>query len=150
MIRNMNKRYDVIVIGTGSAGSTVASRCRSAGWSVAIIDNRPFGGTCALRGCDPKKILVGAADLIDWTERMRSRDIIRGKSQIDWAELMKFKHTFTDPHPIYKEKSFAEAGVEAFHGTARFTGRNLLQATMQRKLLIFSRWQCATGWRQAI
>src|SRR5437764_6740480 len=33
---------------------------RSAGWEVAIIDSKPFGGTCALRGCDPKKVLVGA------------------------------------------------------------------------------------------
>jgi len=51
----MAKGYDLIVVGTGSAGSTVASACRRGGWKVAIIDSRPFGGTCALRGCDPKK-----------------------------------------------------------------------------------------------
>lgn len=54
----MRKQFDLIVIGTGSAASTVAHECRSAGWDVAIIDSRPFGGTCALRGCDPKKVLV--------------------------------------------------------------------------------------------
>jgi glutathione reductase (NADPH) len=42
--------------------SNAAYRCRNEGWNVAIIDERPFGGTCALRGCDPKKVLVGAAD----------------------------------------------------------------------------------------
>ncbi len=46
----MNKNFDLIVIGTGSAGSNAAYACRSAGWKVAIIDSRPFGGTCALRG----------------------------------------------------------------------------------------------------
>ena len=54
----MNKEedtFDLIVIGTGTAASTTASECSSAGWSVAIIDSLPFGGTCALRGCDPKK-----------------------------------------------------------------------------------------------
>ena len=50
--------FDLIVIGTGTAASTTASECSSAGWSVAIIDSLPFGGTCALRGCDPKKVLV--------------------------------------------------------------------------------------------
>jgi hypothetical protein len=53
--RTMTRKFDVIAIGTGSAASTVASRCREAGWQVAIVDSRPFGGTCALRGCDPKK-----------------------------------------------------------------------------------------------
>jgi glutathione reductase (NADPH) len=61
----MKQRFDLIVIGTGSAGSAAANKCRKAGWEVAIIDSRPFGGTCALRGCDPKKVLVGAAELID-------------------------------------------------------------------------------------
>ena len=62
----MTKSFDVVVIGTGTAASTVASRCRAAKWTVGVIDARPFGGTCALRGCDPKKILVGAAEVIDY------------------------------------------------------------------------------------
>ena len=57
----MFREVDLVVIGTGAAASTVAYECRSAGWEVAIIDSRPFGGTCALRGCDPKKVLVGVA-----------------------------------------------------------------------------------------
>lgn len=58
------KTFDLVVIGTGSAASTVASQCRAAGWQTAIVDSRPFGGTCALRGCDPKKVLVGAAEVM--------------------------------------------------------------------------------------
>jgi glutathione reductase (NADPH) len=57
----MTRKFDLVAIGTGSAASGVTSRCREAGWKVAIVDSRPFGGTCALRGCDPKKVLVGAA-----------------------------------------------------------------------------------------
>ncbi len=56
----MEKKFDLIVIGTGAGGSTFAHKCRKAGWDDAIIESRPFGGTCALRGCDPKKVLVGA------------------------------------------------------------------------------------------
>lgn len=57
--------YDLIVIGTGTAAQVVAGRVRKAGRSVAMIDHRPFGGTCALRGCDPKKMLVSGAEAID-------------------------------------------------------------------------------------
>ncbi len=46
----MEHKFDLVVIGTGAAGTPVAYECRSAGWEVAIIDSRPFGGTCPLRG----------------------------------------------------------------------------------------------------
>ncbi len=116
----MAKQFDLIVIGTGTAASTVASYCRSAGWRVAIIDSRPFGGTCALRGCDPKKVLVGAAELKDWISRMSGRGLHAQESRIDWAELMRFKKTFTDHVPKNREQSFLKDGITTFHGRARF------------------------------
>jgi glutathione reductase (NADPH) len=67
------KSFDLIVIETGAAASTVTYRCNAAGWKIAIIDSRPFGGTCALRGCDPKKVLVGAAEVIDANYRMKDK-----------------------------------------------------------------------------
>ena len=71
----MPKKFDVVVIGTGTAASTAASGCRAAGWQVAVVDSRLFGGTCALRGCDPKKVLVGACEVIDWTRRMNGKGV---------------------------------------------------------------------------
>jgi cation diffusion facilitator CzcD-associated flavoprotein CzcO len=53
--KHMTTKFDVVVIGTGQAALALTSRCRSAGWQVAVVDSRPFGGTCAPRGCDPKK-----------------------------------------------------------------------------------------------
>ena len=121
------KAFDLMVIGTGTAGSTVASRCRSAGWQVAIVDSRPFGGTCALRGCDPKKVLVGAAELIDWTHRMQGRGIRADGLRLDWPDLMAFKRTFTTPVPQNREESFAQAGIVTFHGRARCIGPTSVQ-----------------------
>jgi glutathione reductase (NADPH) len=123
----MTRQFDVIAIGTGSAASAVASRCREAGWRVAIVDSRPFGGTCALRGCDPKKVLVGAAEAFDWARRMKGKGIQAAKLQIDWPELMRFKRSFTEPVPKRREDGFAKAGVAAFHGRARFTGPTTVQ-----------------------
>jgi len=118
-------QFDLIVIGTGTGGSAPASRCRSAGWRVAVVDDLPYGGTCALRGCDPKKVLVGAAELADWNRRMRGRGLT-GDARISWPELMQFKRTFTDPVPGDREKSFAQAGIATYHGRARFVGSDKL------------------------
>lgn len=111
----MERKFDLIALGTGSAASAVASRCRSAGWQVAVVDSRPFGGTCALRGCDPKKVLVGAAQSTDWTWRMKGNGVRAERLQIDWSELMHFKRTFTEPVPKSREEMFAKAGIEVFH-----------------------------------
>lgn len=122
----MHKSFDLVVIGTGSAATTVATRCRSAGWSVAIMDSRPFGGTCTLRGCDPKKVLVGAADLLDWLRRMQGKGVASDHSHINWTELMSFKRTFTEPVPKSREESYIAAGIEPFHARARFVGPRAL------------------------
>src|SRR5712691_2591387 len=124
---SMTRKFDLVVIGTGSAASAVASRCRSAGWQVAVIDSRPFGGTCALRGCDPKKVLVGAAEALDWVRRMKGKGIRAEELQIDWQELMRFKRSFTEPVPKNREEGFAKAGIAAFHGRARFVGPTSVQ-----------------------
>src|SRR6266478_852954 len=116
----MTKKYDLVVIGTGTAAQVAALKCRSAGWRVAVIDHLPFGGTCALRGCDPKKVLVGAAEAIDHTRRMHGKGVAGGQPAIGWAELIKFKRGFTEPVPAMMEKSFAKNGVDAYHGRARF------------------------------
>ena len=123
----MGKKFDLIVVGTGAGGATAAYKCRKAGWEVAIIDSRPFGGTCALRGCDPKKVLVGAADLIDWVRRMEGNGVSSEEAKIDWSALMRFKRTFTDPVPENREKGYAKAGIAAFHGRTHFLDQTSLQ-----------------------
>lgn len=119
----MADRFDLFVIGTGTAARVAALRCRAAGWQVAVADHRPFGGTCALRGCDPKKLLVSGASAYDHARRMHGKGIA-GEVRIDWPELMAFKRAFTDPVPRKHEQTYAERGITTFHGMARFTGRN--------------------------
>ena len=113
-----NKTFDLIVIGSGTTGTTVAHRCRQEGWEVAIIDDRPYGGTCALRGCDPKKVLIGAAEVYDWAYRMKGHGIDPGNFKIDWENLITFKQSFTDPVPENRKKGFEEAGIKHYHSKA--------------------------------
>ena len=118
--------FDLIVIGTGSAGKTVAETARQAGKTVAIIDKQPFGGTCSQRGCDPKKVLAGAAEIIARSGQMVGKGIDTAPT-INWPDLMAFKKTFTDPIPENTERKFADAGIRAFHGVATFTDANTIQ-----------------------
>ncbi len=112
-------QYDAVVIGTGTAGDTAAGILAEAGKSVAVIDKRPFGGTCALRGCQPKKYLVSSTQLAAETRGLVGKGLSQ-PARIDWQELQAFKHTFTDPVPEGTRKSFEERGIDTFYGTARF------------------------------
>ena len=138
----MKENYDLIVIGSGSAGSVAASKCNQAGWKVAVIDERPFGGTCALRGCDPKKVLHGAAELYDWQKRMKGKGV-NGEIVIDWPELMAFKRNFTAPVPEQRERAFNKQGIDTYHGKAAFSSETTV--TVGGTELIGEKFLIATG-----
>jgi len=125
-IKNTIKKYDLVAIGTGSASGAAVSAFRKAGRSVAVIDSRPFGGTCALRGCHPKKILVSAADAIDAAERMSGNGFVAENYGIDWPALIRFKRTDTDATPKRAEEGYKKQGADTYHGRARFIGSNIV------------------------
>lgn len=118
----MTVQVDLIVVGTGSAAQSVAFPCREAGWSVVVVDSDPFGGTCQLRGCDPKKVLVGVSELIDWGRRMQGKGQSGPAPALEWADMIRFKRTFTEGVPAATEQAFTDAGVLTVHGRARFAG----------------------------
>ena len=123
-----NHAFDLIVIGTGTAASTTARECSSAGWKVAIIDSLSFGGTCALRGCEPKKVLVEAIKVVDSAQRHQNNGLLGSdKIHIKWSDLIRFKRTFTEPFPKQREEGYKKAGIVPFHGHARFIGSNTVK-----------------------
>lgn len=122
----MPTTYDLIVIGAGMGGVAAANKTAEAGWRVAIVDELPYGGTCALRGCDPKKILRRGAEVIDAARLLAGKGIDADGLSINWADLMKHKRGFTDPVPENMERGLSSNGVDTLHGTATFTGANRL------------------------
>lgn len=123
----MATSYDLIVIGAGMAGVAAANKAASRGWRTAIVDELPYGGTCALRGCDPKKILRRGAEIIDAAQLMSGKGIDADGLTISWPDLMEHKRGFTDPVPANLERELASSGVETLHGTAVFTGANRVE-----------------------
>lgn len=116
----MTRSFDVLVIGTGTAASVAATRCRKAGRTVAIVDELPFGGTCALRGCDPKKVLRRGPEVVNAAHAVSEHGIVPGGIHVDWPTLIEFKRSFTDPVPQQRLQSFEKSGIATFRGTARF------------------------------
>jgi glutathione reductase (NADPH) len=118
--------YDVLIIGSGSAGQTVAAACAKAGKSVAVVDRLPFGGTCALRGCEPKKVLLAASEAIGRTSALRGHGIV-GSWSVDWPVLMQRKRDHIDAVPQRTLAWMADAGIATLHGTARFTAPDTVE-----------------------
>lgn len=123
----MSANYDLVVIGAGMAGVAAANKCAAKGWRVAIVDELPYGGTCALRGCDPKKILRRGAEIIDSVRLMEGKGIDAGGVSIHWGDLMRHKHGFTNGVPDNIETGLRRSGVETLHGHATFTGERAIE-----------------------
>jgi glutathione reductase (NADPH) len=121
----MERRFDLVVVGTGVT-SGVASRCRDAGWTVAVVDYRPFGGTCALRGCIPKKILVSAAEAVNAARDLADHGVQANSAALAWNELIRFKRSMIDGTPQRTEETWAKQGIAQFHGHTRFVGPTTL------------------------
>lgn len=111
--------FDVIVVGTGVAGQTATEVLGTAGKRVAVVDRRAFGGTCALRGCEPKKVLVAAAEAVERATSQAGNGVA-GTVSVDWPALIAFKRTFTDGLSASIERTLVDSGATPLHGSARF------------------------------
>lgn len=123
------KPYDVLVIGSGVAAQTILAQLPD--WRAGIIDERPLGGTCMLRGCDPKKVMVSAEEAVEAVGRLQGHGVA-GRVAIDWPRLAAFKRRFTDPVPDQVRGRLEQQGVAIWRGGARFVGPNALEVAGAR------------------
>jgi glutathione reductase (NADPH) len=118
----MPNKFDLVVLGSGTAASSIASQCRAVGWRVAVVDRHPFGGTCALRGCVPKKVMAHAVSVVDASGRIRDKGIAAPAATIQWPALKRFARSFTESIPERTERDFQRQGIACYHGAACFVG----------------------------
>ncbi len=119
------KEYDVFIIGTGTAGKNVAKDCVASGLKVGIADNREYGGTCANRGCDPKKVLLGITEIMDRAAKMKGKGITKAP-EVSWEDAMAFKETFVNAVPASTEKNLDGLAIDLYHQSPRFLNENTL------------------------
>ena len=121
-----NNQYDLLVIGAGAAGQSVVTAAAEAGQSVAITEGRAYGGTCPLRGCDPKLVLHAAAEALYRVERLRGKGFTSAPG-FKWADLMTWKRTFTEPIPSAAREKMEDHGIKVYSEYATFTGPNTVK-----------------------
>lgn len=121
----MERKYDIIILGTGTAGRTFAGKIAHSKLKTAIIDSKEYGGTCPLRGCDPKKVLTDIAEVIDSNNRLIEEGVgINTPLKLDWTSLIEFKKTFTEGYSSKTERHLVEMGIDTYHGRAHFENQN--------------------------
>ena len=83
--------FDLFVIGGGSGGVRAGRVAAAMGKRVAVAEEHRFGGTCVIRGCVPKKLLVYASEFQDHFEDAAGFGWTVGESSFDWKKLISFK-----------------------------------------------------------
>lgn len=121
------KKYDLVVIGGGSGGVRAARIAAGHGASVAICEEYRYGGTCVIRGCVPKKMMVYAAHYHEDFSDSRHYGWNSKVDGFDWPTLIKNKDTEIDRLNGIYENLLKNAGVELLFGTARLIDANNVQ-----------------------
>ncbi|KQY35210.1 mercuric reductase [Caulobacter sp. Root487D2Y] len=118
------RAFDAIIIGAGQAGPSLAGRLTDAGWTVAVIERKDFGGTCVNTGCMPTKTLVASAYAAHLARRSAEYGVVlQGEVGVDMKRVHDRARTVTLNARGNLEKWLGGMkGCTVFRGHARFEG----------------------------
>ena len=123
----MEFQFDLIVVGAGSGGLAAAKRAASYGAKVAIIEVNQVGGTCVIRGCVPKKLMVYAAKS---KKNMISSEGYGLKSEgISFESNILLKNVREEVSRLSNlhKNSLDQLNIRVFEGLGRFMSQNELE-----------------------
>jgi pyruvate/2-oxoglutarate dehydrogenase complex dihydrolipoamide dehydrogenase (E3) component len=114
--------YDAIIIGTGQSGPALALRLVAAGWKVAIVERKLFGGTCVNTGCTPTKTLVASAYAAHVVRRAADYGVrVEGAVKVDMKAVKARKDAVVALSRDGVEQSLkALEGCTVYEGHGRF------------------------------
>ncbi len=142
-------RYNLVVVGAGTAGLVAAAGAAGLGARVALVERDLMGGDCLNFGCVPSKALIRAArSYAEVRDAARFGVQVPPGAQVDFPLVMermrRIRAEFSAKDSAARFKSL---GVDVFIGAGRFTGRNTLEVA--GKGVRFARAAIATGARAA-
>ena len=128
----MSKSYDVLVIGSGTAGQTAAFALNNSGLKVGLVEHSDrAGGTCVLSGCQAKKWFYEGAETV-----ARSRHLegigITSPAIASWLQFREAKNLFTGRVPGETVEGLKKAGIEFIQGSARFMDEKTITVDSQQ------------------
>lgn len=141
----MNRQVDLFVIGAGSGGVRAARIAAGYGARVMVAEEFRYGGTCVIRGCVPKKLLVLASRFADHFRDARGFGWSIGDARFDWARLREAKEReITRLEGIYR-RNLEAAGVETVDTRAVLDGPTRVRLLATGETIEAARILVATG-----
>jgi pyruvate/2-oxoglutarate dehydrogenase complex dihydrolipoamide dehydrogenase (E3) component len=141
-------RYNLVVLGAGTAGLVAAAGAAGMGAKVALVERHLMGGDCLNVGCVPSKAIIRsghAAHALREADRFGIR--VSGEVEVDFEAVMeRMRSIRAGISPVDSARRFADHyGVDVFFGQARFTGRDTVE--VEGATLRFAKAVIATGAR---
>lgn len=123
----MSKHYDLISIGAGSGGLSIAERAASYGAKVAVIENKELGGTCVNVGCVPKKVMWYAAGLAQSLTDAQDYGFNNEAGKLNWKKLVSKRENYIGGILDWYDGYLGGAGVEVIKGAAKFLDNKTIE-----------------------
>ena len=144
-----NTQYDLFVIGAGSGGVRAARLAAQLGARVAIAEADRIGGTCVIRGCVPKKLLVYGADFSQAFRDAKGFGWTVDWARFDWAPLRNNVQAEVSRISDAYRRNMEKAGVEIIEDRAILDGPHAVRLHRAGRVVTADRILVATGGRVA-
>ncbi len=142
-------RYNLVVVGAGTAGLVAAAGAAGLGARVALVERRLMGGDCLNFGCVPSKALLHSARVAATVRGAAAYGVEAGEPRVDFAKVMERVRSLRAGISQHDSaERFKGLGVDVFLGEGRFVAKDAVEVEGQR--LTFSRAVIATGTRPAL
>ena len=128
----MEYDFDLVTLGAGSGGVAASRRAGSYGARVAICESVRVGGTCVLRGCVPKKLLVYGSHFREELEDARGFGWTIGESTLDWGKLIAAKDRELDRLNAIYLRLLRDSSVKVFDGRGTIVDPHTIEVAGQR------------------
>jgi pyruvate/2-oxoglutarate dehydrogenase complex dihydrolipoamide dehydrogenase (E3) component len=112
--------FDAILIGSGQAGTPLASALARAGWKTALVEKQHIGGTCLNEGCTPTKTMIASGRVAYLARRAADYGVNTGPVTIDMERVRQRKREIVESFVGGSERRIDSAGVTLLRGEARF------------------------------
>jgi pyruvate/2-oxoglutarate dehydrogenase complex dihydrolipoamide dehydrogenase (E3) component len=143
-----NGRYNLVVIGAGTAGLVTAAGAAGLGAKVALIERGLMGGDCLNVGCVPSKALISAARQAAFVRDAGHYGIQSTPPKVDFAEVMqRMRRLRASISPHDSAKRFSELGIDVYFGQGTFTSSSTI--VVGNQTLQFKKAVIASGARAA-
>jgi glutathione reductase (NADPH) len=123
----MSRHYDLIAIGGGSGGLSVAERASRYGANCAVVEVGKMGGTCVNVGCVPKKVMWYGAEIAQALQYAKSYGFDVDVKGFDWATLVAARENYIKGIVDWYGNYLADSNIDSIEGFARFLDEKTIE-----------------------